>query len=45
LRSLFLASVHHLSGYVSSCGSCSCDPIFLRQPNHTNLAYGHCARI
>jgi hypothetical protein len=30
---------------VFSCGSWSCDPTLLKQPNQTNLAYGHCDRI
>jgi hypothetical protein len=45
LRSLFLASVHHLSKFVFSCGSCSYDPSFLKQSNQTILAYRHCERI
>jgi hypothetical protein len=28
-----------------SCGSWSCEPTLLKQPNQTILAYGHCVRI
>lgn len=45
LRNLFLVSVHHLSRLVFSCGSWSCEPTLLKQPNQTIFAYGHCDRM